>query len=152
MQINETTAQKEIGYPLERASKEAAQKTQNSQENKTSAAKIEPYSAEFSAWAARLSASEFYAQNKLFFSQPAEAQNTIASIVDKLTAVVFDNAQDDENLLKSAKIGLLEGFERARKNWGGNASEASQKTLDKTIETIDLRLHSLGFALLRAIA
>ncbi|MDR0664557.1 MAG: hypothetical protein LBF86_03445 [Helicobacteraceae bacterium] len=109
----------------------------------------------FAANAAKLSASEFYAQAKLFFSQSAEAgtlAENAAQTAEKLTALVFDAADDEENLLKSAKSGFLDGFDKAAQNWGGALPQIVNQTLDRAIETIDFRLHSLGFPLLNMIA
>ncbi|MDR1451741.1 MAG: hypothetical protein LBI57_05380 [Helicobacteraceae bacterium] len=104
--------------------------------------------------AARLSANEFYAQAKA--SRPTQSQSDenagAAQTAERLALFAANAAEDDENLLRSAKEGLAEGYETAEQNWGGALPQTARETLERAVETIDLRLHSLGFALLRTIA
>jgi hypothetical protein len=164
MQVNDITAQNGINLQTNRADKETAQKIDRANENKPLGVQgdraIAEISFEFAEQVAQTGAKEFYTQSKLFFSPSNElkeltqenGENGAAKTTERLASLIFDAAEDDEGLLKSAKVGLFDGFEAAKEKLGGNAPQPTQKTLDLTIRTIDLRLHSLGFPLLSVIA
>ncbi|MDR2152366.1 MAG: hypothetical protein LBO72_06065 [Helicobacteraceae bacterium] len=166
MQISDVSAQNALERQNEQTETKKTQKSEKASEKnaETNRARRESdaESKAFAANAAKLSASEFYAQAKLFFSQSvapatiAEASAAQAThavqTAEKLASLVFDAAEDDEGLLKSAKSGFFDGFEKARQNWGGALPQIVNQTLDRAVEAIDLRLHSLGFPLLSVIA
>ena len=53
---------------------------------------------------------------------------------------------DDEELerLKAGREGMARGYDAAKKAWGGELPEISQKTMQKALESVDKRIAQLG--------
>ncbi|OUT09590.1 hydrogenase-4 component G [Campylobacter concisus] len=68
----------------------------------------------------------------------------IANTVDRIASFVLNGAGDDVEKLKAGREGAAKGFEDAKKIWGGELPEISQKTIEKTLETLDKKIAELG--------
>ena len=68
----------------------------------------------------------------------------IANTADRIASFVLNGAGDDVEKLKAGREGVAKGFEDAKKIWGGELPEISQKTIEKTLETLDKRIAELG--------
>ena len=68
----------------------------------------------------------------------------IANTADRIASFVLNGAGDDIEKLKAGREGVAKGFEDARKIWGGELPEISQKTIEKTLETLDKKIAELG--------
>jgi len=55
----------------------------------------------------------------------------IANTADRIAGFVLNGAGDDVEKLKAGREGVAKGFEDARKIWGGELPEISQKTIEK---------------------
>ena len=68
----------------------------------------------------------------------------IANTADRIASFVLNGAGDDVEKLKAGREGAAKGFEDAKKIWGGELPEISQKTIEKTLETLDKKIAELG--------
>ena len=68
----------------------------------------------------------------------------IANTADRIAGFVLNGAGDDVEKLKAGRDGVAKGFEDAKKIWGGELPEISQKTIKKTLETLDKKIAELG--------
>ncbi|WP_459861417.1 hydrogenase-4 component G [Campylobacter concisus] len=68
----------------------------------------------------------------------------IANTADRIASFVLNGAGDDVEKLKAGREGVAKGFEDAKKIWGGELPEISQKTIEKTLETLDKKIAELG--------
>ena len=68
----------------------------------------------------------------------------IANTADRIAGFVLNGAGDDVEKLKAGREGVAKGFEDAKKIWGGDLPEISQKTIEKTLETLDKKIAELG--------
>ena len=68
----------------------------------------------------------------------------IANTADRIASFVLNGAGDDVEKLKAGREGAANGFEDAKKIWGGELPEISQKTIEKTLETLDKKIAELG--------
>ena len=68
----------------------------------------------------------------------------IANTADRIASFVLNGAGDDVEKLKAGRDGVAKGFEDAKKIWGGELPEISQKTIEKTLETLDKKIAELG--------
>ena len=68
----------------------------------------------------------------------------IANTADRIASFVLDGTGDDVEKLKAGREGVAKGFEDAKKIWGGELPEISQKTIEKTLETLDKKIAELG--------
>ncbi len=62
----------------------------------------------------------------------------------RIADFVLDGAQDDIELLKAGREGILKGFGEAKKAWGGALPKISYDTLEKSLAAIDEKIESLG--------
>ena len=68
----------------------------------------------------------------------------IVNTADRIASFVLNGAGDDVERLKAGREGAAKGFEDAKKIWGGELPEISQKTIEKTLETLDKKIAELG--------
>ena len=68
----------------------------------------------------------------------------IANTAERIAGFVLNGAGDDVEKLKAGREGVAKGFEDAKKIWGGELPEISQKTIEKTLETLDKKIAELG--------
>ncbi|WP_149707389.1 hydrogenase-4 component G [Campylobacter concisus] len=68
----------------------------------------------------------------------------IANTADRIASFVLNSAGDDVEKLKAGREGVAKGFEDAKKIWRGELPEISQKTIEKTLETLDKKIAELG--------
>ncbi|WP_158333265.1 hydrogenase-4 component G [Campylobacter concisus] len=68
----------------------------------------------------------------------------ITNTADRIASFVLNGAGDDVEKLKTGREGVAKGFEDAKKIWGGELPEISQKTIEKTLETLDKKIAELG--------
>jgi len=68
----------------------------------------------------------------------------IANTAERIAGFVLSGAGDDIEKLKAGREGVAKGFEDAKKIWGGELPEISQKTIAKTLETLDKKIAELG--------
>ena len=68
----------------------------------------------------------------------------ITNTADRIASFVLNGAGDDIEKLKAGREGVVKGFEDAKKVWGGELPEISQKTIEKTLETLDKKIAELG--------
>ena len=68
----------------------------------------------------------------------------ITNTADRIASFVLNGAGDDIEKLKAGREGVAKGFEDAKKIWGGELPEISQKTIEKTLETLDKKIAELG--------
>ncbi len=68
----------------------------------------------------------------------------IANTADRMSGFVINGAGDDLEKLKAGREGMARGYEAAKKAWGGELPEISQKTMQKALESVDKRIAQLG--------
>lgn len=68
----------------------------------------------------------------------------IANTAERIAGFVLNGAGDDVEKIKAGREGVAKGFEDAKKIWGGELPEISQKTIEKTLETLDKKIAELG--------
>lgn len=68
----------------------------------------------------------------------------VTNTADRIASFVLNGAGDDIEKLKAGREGVAKGFEDAKKIWGGELPEISQKTIEKTLETLDKKIAELG--------
>ena len=68
----------------------------------------------------------------------------IANTAERIAGFLLNGAGDDVEKLKAGREGVAKGFEDAKKIWGGELPEISQKTIEKTLETLDKKIAELG--------
>ena len=68
----------------------------------------------------------------------------IANTAERIASFVLNGVGDDVEKLKAGIEGVAKGFEDAKKIWGGELPEISQKTIEKTLETLDKKIAELG--------
>ena len=68
----------------------------------------------------------------------------IANTAERIAGFVLNGAGDDVEKLKVGREGVAKGFEDAKKIWGGELPEISQKTIEKTLEALDKKIAELG--------
>ena len=68
----------------------------------------------------------------------------IVNTAGRIASFVLNGAGDDVERLKAGREGAAKGFEDAKKIWGGELPEISQKTIEKILETLDKRIAELG--------
>ncbi|WP_149716367.1 hydrogenase-4 component G [Campylobacter concisus] len=68
----------------------------------------------------------------------------VTNTADRIASFVLNGAGDDVEKLKAGREGVAKGFEDAKKIWGGELPEISQKTIEKTLETLDKKIAELG--------
>ena len=61
-----------------------------------------------------------------------------------MSGFVINGAGDDLEKLKAGREGMARGYEAAKKAWGGELPEISQKTMQKALESVDKRIAQLG--------
>ncbi len=62
---------------------------------------------------------------------------------DRVANFVFGFAGDDLELLQKGRDGIVQGFEEAKKLFGGELPEISYKTQERTLALIDEKMNSL---------
>ena len=62
---------------------------------------------------------------------------------DRVANFVFSFAGDDLELLQKGREGIIQGFEEAKKMFGGELPEISYKTQERTLSLIDEKINSL---------
>ena len=62
---------------------------------------------------------------------------------DRVANFVFSFAGDDLELLQKGRDGIVQGFEEAKKMFGGELPEISYKTQERTLALIDEKMNSL---------
>lgn len=62
---------------------------------------------------------------------------------DRVSNFVFAFAKDDLELLQKGRDGIVQGFEEAKKLFGGELPEISYKTQERTLALIDEKINSL---------
>ena len=67
----------------------------------------------------------------------------ITQTSDRVSNFVFSFAKDDLELLQKGRDGIVQGFEDAKKLFGGELPEISYKTQERTLALIDEKINSL---------
>ena len=62
---------------------------------------------------------------------------------DRVANFVFSFAGDDLELLQKGREGIVQGFEEAKKMFGGELPEISYKTQERTLALLDAKIESL---------
>lgn len=62
---------------------------------------------------------------------------------DRVANFVFNFAGDDLELLQKGREGIIQGFEEAKKMFGGELPEISYKTQERTLALLDEKINSL---------
>ena len=62
---------------------------------------------------------------------------------DRVANFVFSFAGDDLELLQKGREGIVQGFEEAKKMFGGELPEISYKTQERTLALLDEKINSL---------
>jgi hypothetical protein len=62
---------------------------------------------------------------------------------DRVSNFVFSFAKDNLDLLEKGREGIVQGFEDAKKLFGGELPEISYKTQERTLSLIDEKINSL---------
>jgi hypothetical protein len=68
---------------------------------------------------------------------------------DRIANFVIEGAGEDENLLRAGREGVLQGYKDAEEMWGSKLPEISKQTIEKAVEKIDMRMHELGFSIIK---
>jgi hypothetical protein len=72
----------------------------------------------------------------------------ITQTAKRISDFVINGANGDENLLRAGRQGALEGLKQAEEIWGSKLPDIAYKTMDKAVESIDLKMNELGFSIL----
>ena len=67
----------------------------------------------------------------------------ITQTSDRVANFVFSFAGDDLELLQKGREGIIQGFEEAKKMFGGELPEISYKTQERTLALLDEKINSL---------
>ena len=67
----------------------------------------------------------------------------ITQTSDRVANFVFSFAENDLELLQKGREGIIQGFEEAKKMFGGELPEISYKTQERTLSLIDEKINSL---------
>lgn len=67
----------------------------------------------------------------------------ITQTSDRVANFVFSFAGNDLELLQKGREGIIQGFEEAKKMFGGELPEISYKTQERTLSLIDEKINSL---------
>ena len=67
----------------------------------------------------------------------------IKNTSDRVAGFVFNFAGDDLDLLQKGRDGIVQGFEEAKKMFGGELPEISYKTQERTLALLDAKIESL---------
>lgn len=67
----------------------------------------------------------------------------ITQTSDRVSSFVFGLAKDDIEALEESRKGIVQGFEEAKKLFGGELPELSYRTQDRTLKLIDERIAEL---------
>lgn len=67
----------------------------------------------------------------------------ITQTSDRVANFVLSFSQDDVDILKQGREGVVKGFEEAEKLFGGQLPEISYKTQERTLQLIDEKIASL---------
>ncbi|MDZ7820273.1 MAG: hydrogenase-4 component G [Aliarcobacter sp.] len=67
----------------------------------------------------------------------------ITQTSDRVSNFVFSFAKDDLELLQKGREGIVQGFEDAKKLFGGELPEISYKTQERTLALIDEKINAL---------
>ena len=62
---------------------------------------------------------------------------------DRVAGFVFNFAGDDLDILQKGRDGVVQGFEEAKKMFGGELPDISYKTQERTLALIDEKMNSL---------
>lgn len=68
----------------------------------------------------------------------------IDNTANRISGFVINGAGDNLDKLKAGREGIQRGYEQAKKAWGGNLPEISEKTMTKALEAIDKHIVKLG--------
>ena len=68
----------------------------------------------------------------------------ISNTAERIAGFVLNGAGNDVEKLKAGRDGVAKGFEDAKKIWGGELADISQKTIEKSLETLDKKIAELG--------
>jgi hypothetical protein len=68
----------------------------------------------------------------------------ISNTSERIAGFVLNGAGNDIEKLKAGRDGVAKGFEDAKKIWGGELPEISQKTIEKTLELLDKKIAEFG--------
>ena len=68
----------------------------------------------------------------------------ISNTAERIAGFILNGAGNDVERLKAGRDGVAKGFEDAKKIWGGELPEISQKTIKKTLESLDKKIAELG--------
>lgn len=68
----------------------------------------------------------------------------IQNTADRLSGFVINGSGDNIDRLKASREGLVRGHEEAKKIWGGDLPEISEKSMQKALEAVDKRIAELG--------
>lgn len=71
----------------------------------------------------------------------------VTKTAGRISDFVLAGAGNDLDRLKAGRDGILKGFKEAETAWGGKLPEISYKTLEKSLETIDEQIKSIGGSL-----
>ena len=61
---------------------------------------------------------------------------------------VIQGSGGDEELMREGRKGVIQGYEDAKRAWGGELPEISQKTQERTLELIDRAMMEKGYSIL----
>ena len=67
---------------------------------------------------------------------------------NRIADFVINGANGDEDMLRSGREGMLQGFREAETMWGKKLPDISQKTMQSALEKIDKTMNDLGFSIL----
>lgn len=72
----------------------------------------------------------------------------ITQTSERIANFVIAGAGGDEDMLRSGREGMLQGFKEAEAMWGGELPEISQKSMQAALEMVDKEMHDLGYSIL----
>jgi len=72
----------------------------------------------------------------------------IDKTASRIADFVISGAGGDEDMLRSGRAGMIEGFKAAEEMWGKELPDISQKTMQAALEKVDKEMNSLGFSIL----
>lgn len=67
----------------------------------------------------------------------------VSKTSNRVASFVIDMATDNVEALQEARKGIIQGFEDAKKLWGGELPDISYETQEKTLQIIDEKIEEL---------
>ncbi len=72
----------------------------------------------------------------------------LSQTAERIASFVISGSGGNENMMRSGREGMLQGFKEAEALWGGELPQISQKTIELATKMVDDAMHALGYSIL----